>query len=100
MTAAIEWLVVKFDAGNHVFQLSHGPENVGAFGGMRLHDVEFFRRERTRLFQDAILDSDFANVVQLSGDADDLNEIFGLSEFASDHHRVARNTIRVTTSVS
>ena len=76
ITAAVERFVMQLDAGNHVLQLRHRTQDVGALGGVRLHDVEFFRGECARLLEDAVFDANFADIVQLGGDAHGFYEVF------------------------
>ena len=57
--------MVQFDAGEHVFQLFHRPQNVCTLGGVGFHDLEFFGSQGARFFQNAIFNADFAYVVQL-----------------------------------
>ena len=59
ITAAVERFVVKLDSGNHLLELYNWPQDVGAFGGVRLHDGKFFFGQGSGFFQDAVLDSDF-----------------------------------------
>ena len=65
ISAAIEGLVMQFDTGQHFGQLRDRAQNVGALGGVRLHDLKFFCGERAGLFQDVIFDADLAHVVEL-----------------------------------
>ncbi len=66
---------------------------------MRLHDLEFFRRKGTGLFQDAVFDADLAHIVQLGRDAHGLDHSLRQPEFAGDHHGVARDAVGVTARV-
>ncbi len=77
VACAVHALVVQLDAGEHVFQLRDGAHDVGALGGMLLHQVEFFVGELAGLFQDAIVHADFADVMQQRGDAQAV-ELFGV----------------------
>ncbi len=85
--------MVQLNAWNHIFQLSHGAQDVGALAGVGFHDVEFFGGECARLFQDAVFDPDLAHIVQLGGDAHDLQKLLGLAHFTSDQHRVAGDAV-------
>ena len=58
------------DNRNHVCQAGNRLENIRADHRMLLDDVEFFRRERSRLKQNIVADADFADVVQPAADAD------------------------------
>ena len=78
IAAAVEALVVEFDAGQHVLQLRNGAHDVRAFHGVLLHQLEFFVGELAGLFQDAVVDADLAHVVQQRRDAQPV-EIFALS---------------------
>src|SRR5579863_4078798 len=99
VTAAVERFMMQLDAGNHVLQLRHRTQNIGALGGVRFHDVEFFRSKCARLLENAVFDSNFANIVQLGGDAHGLYEIFRHAHFFGDHHGIASDTVGVTASV-
>ena len=63
ISATIQRFVVQLNSRQHFFQLGHGPENVGALGGVGLHDFKFFFGQCTRFFQDAIFNPDLAHVV-------------------------------------
>ena len=65
---AIKRLMVQLNAGNHFLQLCYRAKNVGAFSRVGLHDFKFFGGQSARLFQNAVLNSDFADIVQLRGD--------------------------------
>ena len=66
IAAAIERLVVQFDAGKHLFELRDRAQDVGTLGGVGLHDLEFFRGKRARLFENAVFDADLAHVMQVA----------------------------------
>src|SRR5450755_4140979 len=78
ITPAVERFMVKLNARNHVLQLGDRTKNVCALGGVSLHDVEFFRGKRAWLLEDAILDSNLANIMQLSRHAHNLDEVIVL----------------------
>src|SRR5205823_13299859 len=83
---SIERFMVKLDAGNHVLQLRHWTKNVGALGGVGLHDLELFWRQRSWFCQDAVFNADLADVMKLGGYSNDLNKILTQSHLTSDQH--------------
>src|SRR5580692_9581024 len=99
VTASVERFVMQLDSRNHVLQLRYRTQNIGALGGVRFHDVEFFRGECARLLEDAVFDSNFADIVQLGGDAHGFYELFRHTHFFGDHHGIASDAIGVTASV-
>src|ERR1700676_391359 len=99
ITTPVERFVMQLDSWNHVFQLRHRTQDGGALGGMRLHNLELFRSKCTRLLQNAVFNSNFADVVQLSRDTDGFDEVFGHAHFFGNHHRIARDAVGVTASV-
>ena len=86
IAASIQGFVVQFDTRDHLFQLRHRPQNICALGGVRLHDLEFFRGQSAWLFENAVLNSYFADVMQLGGDADSLEKVFRHSHFLRDQN--------------
>ena len=77
ISAAVESLVVEFDAGKHFGELRDRTQNVGALGRVRLHHFKFFFGQSPGLFQDVIFDADFADVVELGRNLQGFHE--GLS---------------------
>ena len=66
---------------------------------MLLHQAKFFRRQRPRLFQHAVLDADLSDVMQQRGDAQ-LVQFFGAEpEFLPDQHRILCHTAGVTARI-
>src|SRR6185437_7495454 len=99
ITAAVERFVVQFDAGDHFRQLFHRTQDVGALGGVCLHDLVLFRSKGARLLEHAILDADFAYVVQLGGDAHPFDELILQPHFRGQQDGVAGNAIGVAAGV-
>ena len=66
---------------------------------MRLHHLEFFGGKGSRLLEDMVFDADFADVVKLGGDLQDLHEGSRQCHFFGNEQRIARNAIGVTASV-
>src|SRR5579863_205698 len=99
VTAAVERFMVEFDSWNHFFQLRHRSQDVCALSGMGFHDFEFFRSECARLLQDAILDANFADIVQLGGDAHGFDEVFRDAHFFGNHQGIAGDAVGMAASV-
>ena len=76
IAVAVHVFVVQFDARQHVLQLRDRAHDVGALGGVLLHQFEFLGGERAGLLQHAIVHADLADVVQQGGDAQ-LVEVLG-----------------------
>ena len=89
----------KFDTGQHVAQLRNWPEDIRAFGGVGLHDLEFFRSQSARFFQNPIFDADFANVMQLGGNSQNFEESASSPISRGDHQRILRDAIGMATRV-
>ena len=81
IAAAIESLVMKLNARKHFRQLSYRAQNVGALGGVSLHDFKFFRGKRARLFENAVFDADLAHVVELRGNLQRFHESRSAASF-------------------
>ena len=61
---AVHVFMVQFDTGQHFFQLGNRAHDVGAFHSVLLHELEFFGSQSAGLLQDAIIDTNFSDVVQ------------------------------------
>ncbi len=92
-------LVVQLDARKHIFQLRNRTHDVGAFGGVRLHDVEFFRRQRAGLFQNTVINADLADVMQQRSDAQLIQIIGWQFHFLGNDAGIFRHAPRVTTRI-
>ena len=64
-----------------------------------LHDVEFFGSERAGLFEDAVVDADFADVVQQRRDFQFVEVIGRQAQFLRNQSGIFRNAAGVTASV-
>ena len=78
--------MVQFNTRDHIFQLRHRPQNICALGGVRLHNLEFFRGQSARFLENAVFNSYFANIMQLGGDANRLQKVFRHSHFLRDQN--------------
>jgi len=92
-------LVVEFDAGQHLLQLGNGAHDVRAFHGVLLHQLEFLSGEGARLFQDAVVHADFADIVQERGDAQFVEVLFGKSKLARNQCGIFCDAAGVASSV-
>ena len=99
ISAAVERLVVQLNTGKHVGQLRDRTQNVGALGGMRLHDLELFFRQCSGLLQDVIFNADLAHIVKLSRDAQGLHEMSGQVHFLRNEQGIARDAVGVAARV-
>src|SRR6266850_2281104 len=97
--AAVKRLVVQLNAGDHLAQLLYRTQDAGALAGVGLHDFELIGRERARFFEDAVLNSDLAHIVELRGDAYLLDFFRDQGELCRQNDGVARYPVRVAASV-
>ena len=79
IAAAIEGLVMQFDARQHLRELCDRTQNVRAFGSVSFHDFKFFRGQRPWLLEDAVFD---AGVEEVFGRSFRDGETLGLDKCA------------------
>ena len=73
VAAAVPVLVVHEARARHLLEHGHRVQDVGALGGMLLHDLVLVVGEGRGLAQDLVLDADLAHVVDDPGEVDPLH---------------------------
>ena len=91
--------VVQLDARKHFLKLRNRAHDVRAFHGVLLHQAEFLGRQRAGLFQHAVLDADFSDVVQQRRDAQLIHLCRIEAKFLPDQRRILRHAAGVTARV-
>jgi len=88
--------MMETETGKHVAHLLNGFHDVVTFDGMQLHELKFFRSQKTWFLQYLVIDTNFTDIMEQSRNSDGFQSHFVQPELACDNHRIFSDSFGMT----